>query len=78
MKFSIIKFLINFTICIVALSVGVLAVLGKISAFWIIPAILVVGFTKTRAWFLTIPFGKEKEHEAAERVKTRVDNQHTI
>lgn len=77
MKFSATKFILNFVMAIAAIAVGVLAVTGRIHELWIIPAILTAGFAVVRAWFLTIPFGKKKEDEALERVKTRLDNQYS-
>lgn len=73
MKFSPAKYILNIIIAIAAIAVGALAVMGTIHGLWIIPAMIAAGIAVVRAWFLTIPFGKEKEARAAERVKARLE-----
>lgn len=77
MNFSARKYIVNIAIAIAAIAVGVLALLGRIAEFWSISALLAAGITVVRAWFLTIPFGKEKEAQAAERVKARLEKERT-
>lgn len=71
MKFSIRKYILNIVMAVAAIALGVLAGTGIIHELWFLPAVLAAGVAVVRAWYLTIPFGKQREQEAAERVKAR-------